>query len=227
MFRGVRRHAIFQQEEDYMMFMKILELVKEKYPFELNCYCLMTNHVHMLLKTGEDEIWKIMKMLLSRYAMEFNHLYQYDGHVFEKRYTSIIIRDPVYLLEASRYIHLNPVKANMVSDPLAYDYSSYGTYIGRKEEAFISTEDILNMWRDNPQEQYRLFVEGKLSHMEHEKRIPTILPEMTEKESLEVTKIYSISGLLPPDHDLIIKRPFHAPHHNISLNAMISILRIS
>lgn len=171
MVRGVRRYALFQKEEDYHIFMMTLELVKERYPFELNGYCMMTNHVHLLIQTGQDEIWKIMKMLLSRYAMEYNHKYDFTGHVFERRYTSILVEDPVYLLEVSRYIHLNPVKARMVTDPLNYEHSSYGVYIGRRESQIVNPDDILNLWKSNQQEQYRLFVEGKMSHAEQELKI--------------------------------------------------------
>lgn len=171
MFRGVRKHILFQEEDDYHTFMKILELVKQRYSFELNSYCLMTNHVHLLLTTEKDEIWKIMKMLLSRYAMEYNHKYAYTGHVFERRYHAILIEDPVYFLEVSRYIHLNPVKARMVTDPLNYDYSSYAVLIGRKENPIVNPDELLNMWKTEKKEKYRIFVEGKLSHMETEIQI--------------------------------------------------------
>lgn len=165
MFRGVRRLTLFQKEEDYHIFIKLMDIVKERYPFEVNSYCLMTNHVHLLLTTIDDEIWKIMKMLLGRYAMQFNHRYGYTGHVFEKRYTSFLVKDPAYFLEVSRYIHLNPVRAGMVEDPLDYKYSSYAAYIGRKEDSVVSTEEILNMWEQNGNEQYRLFVEGKINRI--------------------------------------------------------------
>lgn len=171
MFRGVRRHTLFQKEEDYQIFRKILELVKQRYSFELNSYCLMTNHVHLLLTTEKDEIWKIMKMLLSRYAIQYNHKYDFTGHVFERRYHAILVEDPVYFLEISRYIHLNPVKARMVTDPLKYEYSSYAVFIGRKEDTLINPEAILNMWKQDKFEKYRIFVEGKMSHMDTEIQI--------------------------------------------------------
>lgn len=154
---------MFKEEEDYQTFFKILGIVKEKYPFELNSYCLMTNHVHFLVTTGEDEIWKIMKMLLGRYAMEYNHKYQYTGHVFERRYKSILIQDPIYFLEVSRYIHLNPVRAGMVKTPLEYEYSSYAVFLEQKKGCMVNVEAILNTWQQDQIEQYRLYVESKLS----------------------------------------------------------------
>lgn len=101
-FRGVRRMKLFQKDEDYELFFHILQSVKEKYPFELYSYCLMTNHVHLLIKTFDAEIWKIMQMLLGNYGITYNHIYGYSGHVFEGRYTSKIVENGVYFLEASR-----------------------------------------------------------------------------------------------------------------------------
>lgn len=95
--------------------------------------------------------------------MEYNHKYEFTGHVFEKRYTAILVENPEYFLEVSRYIHLNPVKAGMVLDPLDYEYSSYGVYIGQIQMSMVNTDDILNLWAVNQQEQYRLFVEEKMS----------------------------------------------------------------
>ena len=87
---------------------------KELYDYKIHSICLMTNHFHMLIETQTDELWKIMQRMLHPYSMDFNNKYKFTGHVFENRYTACIIEDESYFLEASRYIHLNPVKAMMV-----------------------------------------------------------------------------------------------------------------
>lgn len=172
MGRGNRRAAIFKSDEDNLLFLMQLGQIMEKYHFDLHAYCLMTNHFHLELTTKDEPIWKIMKPLMQNYAMWFNQKYGYEGHVFDSRYTSCLIEDERYFLEVSRYIHLNPVKARMVRGPLDYAYSSYKTYMAETENkditSLVEKERILGAFRNNPREQYRMFVEGKISHAEQE-----------------------------------------------------------
>ena len=86
MHRGVRRKAIFQEEMDYQVLLQVLKNSLEKYKCILHAYCLMTNHIHLLLETGDMEIWKFMKYMSECYVMYLNHKYSYRGHVFESRY---------------------------------------------------------------------------------------------------------------------------------------------
>lgn len=97
--------------------------------FTIHALCLMTNHFHMCIETEDVEIWKIMHRLLLTYAANYNIKYKLTGHLFENRYIGQLIEDDRYFLEVSRYIHLNPVKAGMVREPLSYEYSSYGLYV--------------------------------------------------------------------------------------------------
>ena len=179
MSRGNRRTAIFKEYSDYIHFLKLAEMIREKYPYKIHSICLMTNHFHMLIETIDTELWKIMQKLLSVYAEEFNHRYNYSGHLFEGRYTASLIEDERYFLEVSRYIHLNPVKAMMVREPIAYEYSSYGLFVSDEKESshskvqelmsgLVDVSRVLDAFRHNPREQYRMFVEGKISHAEQE-----------------------------------------------------------
>ena len=172
MGRGNRRAAIFTSDEDNAVFLMQLKKVKERYPFDLHAYCLMTNHFHLELTTKDEPIWKIMKPLMQNYAMWFNKRYGYEGHVFDSRYTSCLIEDNVYFLEVNRYIHLNPVKARMVSDPLDYKHSSYSIYLNDENKYgmgdLMEKERVLGAFPNNPRDQYRMFVEEKISHSENE-----------------------------------------------------------
>ena len=104
-----------------------------------------------------------------------------------KRHTSCLIEDERYFLEVSRYIHLNPVKAQMVRGPLDYEYSSYALFVDenhdkkRKTDALIDelvdTGRVLDCFRNNSREQYRMFVEGKISHAEQEMLIQKDMKE--------------------------------------------------
>ena len=179
MARGVRRQEIFKEKEDYEIMLMILQKTQEQIPFELNCYCLMTNHIHMILTTRDMEIGKIMKRFLAAYARNFNAKYHYSGHLFESRFVSRIIEDDVYFLEASRYIHLNPVKAGMVNEPVVYPYSSYRSYMetGSEGNSLLDRSRVMNCFRYDPVERYRKFVEDGVTHGEQEKLIQTEIGE--------------------------------------------------
>ena len=168
MGRGNRRAIIFREQEDYALFLKLLLEVQGKYPFDLHAYCLMTNHFHLELTTKKEPIWKIMKPLMNHYARTFNQKYDFSGHLFESRYTSCLIENDLYFLEVSRYIHLNPVKAQMVREPLAYSYSSYAAYVSGENSIPLDKKRVLRAFRREDPEQYRLFVEGRISHAEQE-----------------------------------------------------------
>ena len=184
MSRGNRRTAIFKENGDYLDFFEYLGNVKELYGFKIHALCLMTNHFHMAVETKDKELWKIMHRLLLTYAANYNIKYKLTGHLFENRYNACLIENDIYFLEVSRYIHLNPVKALMVREPLAYEYSSYRKYMENDEQTegttakktkcaqmiaeLVDTSRVLSCFNHNPKEQYKMFVEGKISHAEQE-----------------------------------------------------------
>ena len=182
MSRGNRRVSLYKEEDDYLTFLQGVKKARQMYPFRIHSMCMMTNHFHMLLETEDVELWKIMNRMLHPYAMNFNRKYHYTGHLFEDRYTACIVEDEKYMLEVSRYIHLNPVKAQMVREPIAYEYTSYGKFVAPDMEGkgcsnkkvtamineLVETDKVLGAFRHSPREQYRMFVEGKISHAEQE-----------------------------------------------------------
>lgn len=182
MSRGNWRTVIFKDSSDYVRFLECVALSRKQYGFSIHSMCLMTNHFHIAIETDRSELWKIMQKILHPYSMDFNHKYHFSGHLFESRYTACLIEDERYFLEVSRYIHLNPVKAKMVRELLDYEFSSYGSFLsnGRTEISrersecagmiyeLTETSRVLSCFRNNPKEQYRMFVEGKISHVEQE-----------------------------------------------------------
>lgn len=159
MHRGVRRSTLFEEDIDYQVFLQILKDSLEKYECILHAYCLMTNHIHLLLETGNIKIDKFMKCISERYAMYFNHKYLYRGHVFESRYKTCLVKDDTYFLQTSRYIHLNPVKAGMVMHPEDYFYSSYRTVTGIKDDGITNRRKTLSYFPKNSVFYYREFIE--------------------------------------------------------------------
>ena len=160
-----------------------LKMIRDKLGFKIHSICLMTNHFHILIETETVELSKIMQKLLSMYAEEFNYIHGFTGHLFEGRYTAKLIEDERYFLEVSRYIHLNPVKANMVREPLDYDYSSYGMFVEGKAvlqgiiSEIVTTDRILEYFDQGDWKEYRMFVEGKNSHEEQEMLIQKDMKE--------------------------------------------------
>lgn len=177
MGRGIRRMRIIDDASDYMIFRTILLGLMQKYAFDIHCFCIMTNHFHMLLTTGEGTLLPfVMRDFMYLYARNYNRKHGFSGHLFEKRYTSCLVMDDVYFAECSRYIHLNPVKAGMVLDPSCYQFSSYDSIVNNKPDTLIARRRLLGMFHDSP-EQYRIFVEGKISHAEQELLIRTTMQE--------------------------------------------------
>ena len=158
MSRGIRRSVICLDGKDYHVFMLIIQNTKEKFPFRLHSFCVMANHFHLLLTTEKVEIGRIMGHILGNYARYFNARYGYKGHLFEDRYTSSLIKTSVQLVETSRYIHLNPVKAGIVENPADFPHSSYKYYIKNNEHPLLDKNAILEWFDDSPQK-YKNYVE--------------------------------------------------------------------
>ncbi|WP_144556005.1 transposase [Bacillus sp. X1(2014)] len=161
--RGNRRSSIFYDDYDCIVYFKILEEARRCYPFHLHTYCLMTNHVHLQIETIDHHPKDMMKMLNSRYAMYFNKRHELVGHVFQGRYGAELIDSQAYFLDVSRYIHLNPVEANMVKSPSEYRWSSYTAFISDFVNPHITTTKILSHFPESPKENYRKFVEGSFT----------------------------------------------------------------
>ncbi|WEG13132.1 transposase [Pullulanibacillus sp. KACC 23026] len=155
--RGNRHSSIFLTPKDFAKYLSILLEVKEKYPFIVHSYCLMTNHLHLQIETSDHHIGDIMKLAHTKYAIYFNRMHQLDGHVFQGRYGSKLILDTHYFLEVSRYIHRNPLEANLVRSPEEYKWSSYSLYLNGEASPLIDPAKTLSHFYNI--EAYKEFVE--------------------------------------------------------------------
>ena len=167
--RGNERRNIFFAESDYEKFKAYLKDAQEKHGFLLHCYVLMTNHYHLLIETPNANISKIMHYVNASYTNYLNKKRERVGHLFQGRYKAIIIDYDSYLLELSRYLHLNPVRAHMIEKPEAYPYSSYRSYISRTKEDIVSRDFILKVIAGNSkgaQQKYKEFVERMIGEEE-------------------------------------------------------------
>lgn len=128
MLQGINRQPIFPDEEDGRHFLAILQLCREISGYRLLAYCLMKNHVHLLLKTEKEPLELAMKRIGIRFVAWYNAKYARVGHLFRDRYRSEPVCDDAYFLTVLRYILYNPVKAGICEKPEDYLLSSAGAY---------------------------------------------------------------------------------------------------
>ena len=143
--RGNERKRIFFSKSDYEAFKGYLKESKEKYKARLHCYVLMTNHYHLLVETPKANLSKLLQYLNGSYTTYVNRKRRRSGHLFQGRYKAIVVERDSYLLELSRYLHLNPVRARLVVKPEDYPYSSYCAYVSRGKDELIHRDLILGM----------------------------------------------------------------------------------
>lgn len=129
--RGNKKENIFHSAEDKEMFLDLISCVCERFKWDVYSYCLMDNHYHLLVETPLPNLSKGMHYLNGVYTQKFNRVHSRVGHVFQGRYHSVIIDKDSYLLELSRYIVLNPVRAQLVPAPGNWKWSSYLSTCGR------------------------------------------------------------------------------------------------
>lgn len=129
MIRGNEKRNLFLDDEDKRKFLDILMEKNKEQKYAIYAYCLMENHVHLVINEGEDEISRIMKRINTSYAYYFNNKYHRAGHVFQDRFKSEAIEREKYLLAVVRYLHNNPVKAGITSNIAEYQWSSYNDLV--------------------------------------------------------------------------------------------------
>jgi putative transposase len=170
--RGNERKAIFRAKENYEKFIGYLESATQRYGAQIHCFCLMPNHYHLLLETPRGNLHTILHHLNTSYTNYFNAKTRRAGHLLQGRYHAILVEKDSYGLELSRYIHLNPVRARLVSDPSRYAWSSYSVYVGMGkgwewlEKGFILNQ--ISTEERRAQRGYKKYVkEGAGQKMEH------------------------------------------------------------
>ena len=137
--RGHNRAACFRRDSDYLLYLLHLRELSEKHGCQVHAYCLMTNHVHILLTPAtSDACTFLMRDLGQRYVQYFNRRYGRTGTLWEGRYRSFLAETARYVLACYRYIERNPVDAGMVNDPATYPWSSYGANTGMRVDPLIA-----------------------------------------------------------------------------------------
>lgn len=159
--RGNNRQSIFNSADDYSKLLSLIQAQKSKLPFYLYAYCLMPNHVHLLVERRNDAISRVMQRILNGFSQYFNRRYQKSGHLLQGRYKAILCQSDQYLSELVRYIHLNPVRARLVRRPEDYRYSSHRAYLGLDDHRLTDAEAVLRHFaarKSRAREHYQEFV---------------------------------------------------------------------
>jgi REP element-mobilizing transposase RayT len=161
--RGERKEDIFFSNRDRIKFLDKLEESIDKFNLIIHCYALMSNHYHLLIETPDANLSKSMHLINTSYANWLKAKYKIIGSVFHNRYKAILVEKEAYLLTLSAYIHLNPVRAGIVSFPEDYKWTSFDSYIrNSKEVPWIYTTDTLNLFCQN-RDDYKSFVYSRMS----------------------------------------------------------------
>lgn len=183
MNRGRRAENIFSDKHDYNAFIDLLQETTEAWNIRIAAYCLMPNHYHMLIHTPEGNISRAMRHINGVYTQRFNSRHQIDGQLFRGRYKSILVNGESYLLQLVRYIHRNPLKAGIVEDLKAYQWSSHKAYLSvAKKWEWLHKEFILAILSQEKKFQlknYRRFVavddQKKIDNLMAGKKWPSLL----------------------------------------------------
>jgi len=161
MIRGINRQDIFEDDEDKEKFIQTVVVCKDKCDFQIYGYCLMSNHIHLLIK--DENLAITMRKICASYVYWYNWKYKRSGHLYQDRFKSEVIEDDSYLLTVLRYIHQNPLKAGMIKNIADYKWSSYSEYLGEQNKQkivdvgfvldIISKEQFINYNNDKNQDE--------------------------------------------------------------------------
>lgn len=160
--RGDRREDIFLEDDDRLIWLAIFSEVCARFNWRCHAWCLMDNHYHIVVETIEGNLSQGMRQLNGVFTQKSNRRHGSVGHVFQGRYKAILVEKEAYLLELTRYVVLNPVRANMVSDVQNWEWSSYLAMIGQNTSPeWLETDWILShfgRYRKTAVTKYKNFV---------------------------------------------------------------------
>ena len=163
-FKGIDDTNIFYTSEDKSTFLEKIKLSKKEFPFKIYAYCLMNNHVHLIIEAESNMLSKSMKSLLIRYVYYFNKTYQRKGPLFQNRFYSKNVENQDYFLSVCRYVHRNPEKAGIAKTE-KYKWSSYNEYIGN--EKIINKKVLMHYFNNDISEFIKYTTRLEVEEMEN------------------------------------------------------------
>ena len=156
MVQGINKKYIFEKSIEKEEYLSLMLKYKDKFNITLLAYCIMDNHAHLLIYTDEIyEMSKYMRLINSKFARDYNRVTDRVGYVFRDRFNSQFIDNKEYLLKCLRYIHMNPVKANIVEKPEEYKFSSYNSFL--KKDGIVN-DKVINIIFGNDNKYLKKFI---------------------------------------------------------------------
>lgn len=190
MLRGNERKNIFNCDEDKQRFMETLYEKKQGGRFYLHAFCLMDNHIHLMLGEGIEDLARVMKRITVSYVYYFNKKYKRVGHLFQDRFKSEIVEQDSYILSLARYIHQNPVKAGMVKKMDDYKWSSYNCYLNEDNyfAKMLDTDTVLGLFSEDRKTAMKKFWE--YMNKESEETFVDMVEEEDVVDEEEARKVF-------------------------------------
>ena len=210
MLRGINGQQIFADNQDYEKLLEILNYCKAISEFEIFAYCLMSNHIHLLLKEDKEPIEQIMKRITTRFVYWYNIKYQRVGHLFQDRFKSESVENDEYFITVIWYLHQNPIKAGICKKPQDYTFSSYNEFF--KNQTFIDCDFVLDMIEKNDFIKFNNEKAFEQCLDIEEKTTIRVTDEQAKKIIIKYSKCKSISEfeILPTDLKEKYIKKFHA-----------------
>lgn len=214
--RGTNRQEIFHDDEDCLRFLETMYKYKKQTGLKIYGWCLMGNHIHLLLGEGNEEISVTMKRIGVSYARYYNSKYDTVGHLFQDRFRSEGVDCEAYLMTVIRYIHQNPVKAGLVKKPDDWQWSSCNSYYGGEAHApvLLDNELLLSIFSEEKRIAMDLFREFNQASneeqcLEDEQTTKRLTDEQARAEinnMILLNKIAKIKSLPKAERDEIISK---------------------
>lgn len=154
--RGNNREWVFKEDNEKTKYLEIIKHYKKKYNFKLYSYCIMDNHVHLLIEVNQIPLCKVMQGIQQVFTQTYNKKHKRTGHVFEQRYKAIHCDKDKYLLGLINYIHMNPVRAKLESG-INYNWSSHLAYLKDKPNEYVDTAFPLSLFEGNHSQQLKRY----------------------------------------------------------------------
>jgi putative transposase len=227
MNRGAARQFVYQTDSQRHLFLSLLEEAHLRYQAEIHAYCLMGNHYHLLIRTQLPNLDRIMRHIDGIYTQCYNKSLGRDGSLFRGRYKSCVIEAESYLLQTSRYIHLNPIVAKIVSKPEDYKWSSYRCYLNLEPSPiWLTTFNTLQFFdQTNPHQLYKNYVQENCSESEFVEKIRNSAVLGNEPFIQEVTQLIPKKHCIDdiPKHKELLR----APHLSLIQKEVADFFRIT
>ncbi|MDC3418326.1 transposase [Aquibacillus salsiterrae] len=159
MLRGINRQTIFEDDEDRLRFLTTVKRFKEVSQFNIYSYCLMDNHIHLLLREIDEPVSKAIQRISASYVYWYNQKYERCGHLFQERFKSENVETMPYFFRVVRYIHHNPVKAGLANNVFECKWTSIAEYLGQSQDGLVDIDLVLDLLSPNKSKAIQLFID--------------------------------------------------------------------